>query len=83
VILLGQHLRLLRDELLGAQPEPKETLCTYSKLLKDTLRQLVSAMLSAVLKQRVSSNFLSFLLQFSNIMAFAKIFFLKDLDGPQ
>jgi hypothetical protein len=47
VILLGQHLRLLRDELLGAQPEPKETLCTYSKLLKDTLRQLVSAMLSA------------------------------------
>jgi hypothetical protein len=44
---------LLRGELLEAQSEKKKQ-CVF-KLLKDVPKQLVSVMLSAVLKQRVSS----------------------------
>jgi hypothetical protein len=47
---------LLRGELLEAQPERKRQ-CLF-KLLKDMLKQLVSVILLAILKQRVSSIFL-------------------------
>jgi hypothetical protein len=52
---------------LGLDGKPSEAakagvpLTVYSKVLKDVLKQLVSAMLSAVLKQRVSSIFPLFL----------------------
>jgi hypothetical protein len=43
------------QEVSSGEPSQREKKNVYLKLLKDTPKQLVSVVLSAVLKQRVSS----------------------------